>query len=224
MISPQAGEPVLRFELPEQASNLSVQESLRLRYLQLEDGFGIGSVRPANEPYEVTFAYEMPYEKGKLDLALPLPVDTMAAIIIAPESGVKVRGSQLQSSGSRDFQGVSYSTYTTDNLTAGEILQFTLSGHPKSQPNLVSTWEGKDSSSLIVGLGAFGVVLIVVGVYLWRQNRLHEPEWAKEGIHWDEDGYAGGSPEELMDAIIALDDLYQEGDIPERATRNAGPS
>ncbi|MBC8507411.1 MAG: c-type cytochrome [Anaerolineales bacterium] len=211
--------PVIEFELPEGAINLEVQESMQLRLLQTEDGFGVGSVRPSGEPYDITFAFEMPYDKKKADISLPVPLDAAAAIIIAPEDGVKLKSDQLQDGGSRDFQGIPYRTYNANNIKAGDSLTFTLSGTPKL-PTDTSASAGTDTTtSLMIGLGALGVVLIGTGIYLWQRNRIEDDDWdiVDADDLDDESRTVAETQEELMDAIIALDDLYKAGDLPEAA-------
>jgi len=209
---------VIEFELPEGAINLELQDSMQLRYLQTETGFGIGSIRPSAEPYEITFAFEMPYDKKKADLSLPIPLDTAAAIIIAPEDGVKLKGDQLQDGGSRDFQGVPYRTYNSDSLKAGEFLSFSLSGTPKLPSEMTSSAGTDSTTNLMIGLGAFGVVLIGTGIYLWRRNRTDD-EWNDVEVDGEDVPAAAETQADLMDAIIALDDLFQAGDLPEDAYR-----
>jgi mono/diheme cytochrome c family protein len=206
--------PVVVFELPEGASNLEVQESMQLRLLPAENLLGIGDVRPAAEAYDITFAYLMPYDKKKLDLALPLPLDTSAVIIIAPEDGVKLKGAQLQDGGSRDFQGVPYRTYNSASLEAGDALEFSLSGTPKLPAGMDTSASSNSTTNLIIGIGAFGLVLIAAGVYLLGRNR-QDDELMDEESAIESPGEE--SSEELMDTILALDDLYKSGDLPEAA-------
>jgi mono/diheme cytochrome c family protein len=213
-VTSEDDSPVVVFELPEGASNLEVQESMQLRLLPAGNLLGIGDVRPAAEAYDITFAYLMPYDKKKLDLVLPLPLDTSAAIIIAPEDGVKLKGAQLQDGGSRDFQGVPYRTYNSASLEAGDALEFSLSGTPKLPAGMDASVSSNTTTNLIIGIGAFGLVLIAAGVYLLGRNR-QDDELMDEESAIEPPGEE--SSDELMDAIIALDDLYKAGDLPEAA-------
>jgi len=214
-VVPAEGEDLaVVFELPPGAENLSVQNSMMLRYFDAENGFGIEAIRPSETPYEVTYAFTMPYDRKKLDVELPLPLDTMAAIVIAPQEGVKLKSDQLVNSGTRDLQGTPYATYTADNLKAGDTLRFTLSGAPKTGTDWIAGGEGS-GSNLAVGLGAFGLALIGVGVYLWRRSN------QREEVEFDEEEAleeaVADSADDLIDAILALDDLYKAGEIPEAA-------
>ncbi|MBU0510387.1 MAG: hypothetical protein KJ638_01635 [Chloroflexi bacterium] len=179
LVSPDGETPALVFELPEGAANFGVQESMKLRYLQTENGFGIGSVFPSEEPYEVVFAFEMPYENGKLDLAVPIPLDTTSASVIVPQDGVTVESDQLQDGEVRDFQGVAYQTYSSTDLSMGDTLRFSLSGSPtlpseQASPDYTDNTADAttDTTSLVIGLGTFGVTLIGAGLYLWFRSRL----------------------------------------------------
>ena len=219
VVASEEDNPVVEFMLPQDAFNLELQESMQLRYLQTENGFGVGSVRPSGEPYDITFAFEMPYEKKKADLSLPVPLDTMAAIIIAPEDGVKLKGDQLQDGGSRDFQGIPYRTYNSSSLQAGEALVFTVSGTPKLPTDTSSSAGTDTTTNLMIGLGSLGVVLLGTGIYLWQRSRQEDDDWEAVEAAGDHIAPATETSQDLMDAIIALDDRYQAGDLPEEAYR-----
>ena len=211
--------PLVEFQLPEGALNLEVQESMQLRLMPTETGFGVGSVRPSGEPYDITLAFEIPYDKKKTEISLPIPLDVAAAIIIAPEDGVKLKSDQLQDGGSRDFQGIPYRTYNASNFKAGEALTFTLSGTPNLPKDLSASAGMDTTTSLMIGLGALGVVLIGTGIFLWQRNRSDNGEWDDvDANELDAESPAVAETQgELMDAIIALDDLFKAGDLPEEA-------
>ncbi len=175
LVSPDDGAPVLVFEIPEGAANFGFRENMNLRYLQTQTGLGIGSVRPAAEPYEVTFAFEMPYLDKTLDMALPIPLDIASASVIAPQDGVKVESDQLQDIETRDFQGVAYQSYSSSTgLSRGDTLRFSLSGSPALPAEQVSSDDtdiaDTDKTGLIIGLTVFGVTLISAGIYLWSRK------------------------------------------------------
>ncbi|MEA3351366.1 MAG: hypothetical protein U9Q82_12140 [Chloroflexota bacterium] len=215
VVPSEEGGAVVFFELPEVAANLNVKENITLNYLQGENGFGVGIVRPSDQPYEITFAYDMPYEKEKLDLVLPIAIDTMFAIIITPADGVKVKGEQLQDAVGRDLQGVSYNTYATaDELGPGDNLEFSISGLPKMPVAADVSGETDANTDLLVGLGFLGIALIAVGVYIWSRNRGGDPVL---GVADRVPPPVDDTPDDLMDAIIALDDLYDDGDLPDDA-------
>jgi hypothetical protein len=70
-----------------------------------------------------------------------------------------------------------------------------------------------------------GLVLILAGVWISRRNRGFTPVSQDEMAHGEESVLEAGETETpadadaLMDDIIALDDLYQAGELPETAYR-----
>jgi hypothetical protein len=135
-------------------------------------------------------------------------------VAMLPDDGVKLASQQLISAGNRDVQGTSLQLYVGDNLDAHMPLQVTLSGKPMIGTGTVINGE------LIVGLVVFTLALGGGGYWFLRQQPsggrvrfafrktrrgaatvVKEPEQAQE------------TQESLLDAIVALDDLYREGKL-----------
>jgi mono/diheme cytochrome c family protein len=213
-----ANEPVLVFNLPEGAANLQRETGMEFQDVDLPNGFGLLTVYPSNEQYQVLYSFELPYEKNSVDIDLPIGLDTSAVIVMIPEGGPEVESDRLVDAGMRDIEGVSYSMYNGSNLSAGDSLNMAVSGKPKFQAvpgeNITS---GDTTTGLVIGLAAFGVVLVGAGAYLWMRNRAKN-----EDLEFSE-GMLGSDlpdqedPDDLMDAIITLDELFQAGEIPEEA-------
>jgi len=221
VVAAEEGGGVVSFPLPEGATNLQFQDgSLGDRYLETPDGFAdTQSVRPGTGDYQIIFAYNLPY-KRKLELSLPMSLPVDSAVVMLPEVGVKVKSDQLQAGGEKDVQGTTYLMYSGGGLSADNPLVMELSGRARgSSSNLLTGAENR--TSLLIGLGAFGLTLILVGVWLFRKNHsAGEDEEDEDGEDGDQEGDSGdipNDPDALMDAIIALDDLYKAGELPEEA-------
>jgi mono/diheme cytochrome c family protein len=217
IVPPEEGQPTLAFDLPEGATNLQFQDGvLGGRYVETEGGFGdTAPIRPGSGSYELLFGYELPYDR-KLDLSHPVPIPADAVVILSPENGVKIRGESLVDAGTRDVQGAQYRLYNGESLPAGGDLSLSVSGQP-SGGGSVSITPG-NSTNLIIGLTVFGVALVVAGVWLFLRSRKAEAEATEpEEEVVEETGSTSDNPDALMDAIIALDDLYQAGELPETA-------
>ena len=220
LVAAEEGGRTVNFTLPDGATNLEFQDGiLGERYLETSGGFSDTiAVRPGSGTYEILYAYEMPYER-KLDLVHPMAYPVEAVVILIPEDGVKVKSEMLSDDGTRDVQGVPYHLYNGGGLQAGDDLQLTLSGRPSGgDPSLFTG----SSTGLIIGLAVFGVALILAGVWLFSRTRKEEPEDEFDGDNLTEGAEPDLTTENadtLMDAIIALDDLYREGQIPEDAYR-----
>ena len=221
VVSPSEDGIVVTFPLPEGYTNLQFQDGeLGNRYVEVDQGFAdTMPVKPGVGEYQVSFAFQMPYNR-KLDFMQTMFLPTSAAVVMLPENSVKVDSSQLEESGTREINGITYRMYNGNSLLAGSMLEFTLSGKPiQASSPAVSTGT---MQNLAIGLGAFGVVLIVAGLWLFRQNRM------KVAKQRSTEGIAAGSTgaqldaltediDTLMDAIIALDDQYRAGNLPEEA-------
>lgn len=218
VIAPVKGDPTITFKLPEGATNLEFQDGeLGGRYVQTEGGFGdTAAIRPGSGSYQVLFAFEMPYNK-KLDLAQPLDMPTNAVVILVPAGNISVKGDNLQDGGVRPVQGVDYQTYNGSALNAGDILHLSVTGSPAGSSSALTVGS---KTNLLVGIGALGFVLIVSGLYLFLRNRnkqFTEDDLAEDAVLATPE--TTENAETVMDAILALDDLYRAGELPEDAYR-----
>lgn len=219
VVPQENGDPTVRFVLPEGAQNLEFQDGvLGGRYVQTEDGFGdTVAVRPGAGTYEILFAFEMPYDR-RLEMVQPMSLPVGAVVILVPEGGVNIRSEMLSDDGVRDVQGVQYRLYNGENVAAGEELRLILSGSPATGGGLSLVSGG--SNNLVIGLGVFGLALFVTGVWLFRRSRSAESEIDTDDVVEEDTApevIEIDSVDSLIDAIIALDDLYQEGSLPEDA-------
>jgi mono/diheme cytochrome c family protein len=213
LVPAEDAEAAVNFVIPTDARNLYVEDSMNMAYTKTSDGFGIVNIYPEETAYQTVFSYQIPYEDRKLNLSIPISMNANAVILMAPAKGLKVKSDQLEDAGSRDFEGISYNMYTGINLDTGDTLDLTLSGHSNTSAVLFASEDGSNTS-MVIGLAGLGVTLIVAGVILWYRNRVSEDE---EGEGDWEDDFLGESAEDVMDAIITLDDRYRTGGLPEGA-------
>ncbi len=215
VVASEPGQPVIEFSLPEGATNLQFEDSaLGSRYVETENGFGdTVPIRPGMGEFQILFSYEVPYDR-KLDLTRRMNMPVNAVVILMPADGIKVKGDTIHDAGTRDMQGIVYQMYNGDPIAGGQDLRVTLSGRPSGgQASLTSS----TTSDLVIGIAVFGVVLIGAGVWLYRRNAGEEEEYLEE--EGQEEAFVDSteSAESVMDAILTLDDLYQDGELPEEA-------
>jgi hypothetical protein len=212
IVASAPGEPVLKFTLPAGAANLQFQDGqLGGRYVKTDNGFAdTTSIQPGAGNYQLLFSYEMPYQR-KLDLVRPVTMNTQAVVVLAPEGSVKIKGEGLQDGGTRDVQGVPYHLYNGSSLQAGNEVRLTITGAPAGED---STSVSSQNTNLITGLGVLGLVLLLAGGWMYLRNRSSEAA-AKPAMQKEKP--LDETPENLMDAILALDDLYKDGKLPEDA-------
>ena len=221
IVAPTQDGTVVTFPLPQGYSNLQFQQGeLGIRYVEISQGFADKmTVNPGVGQYQVIFAFQLPYDH-KLNFVQPMFLPTSAVVVMAPDNGIKVDSAMLQDGGTRDYNGSTYRMYNGSSLIAGSSLEFTLSGNPKKSTTSIFT-QGT-LQNMAIGLGVFGLVLVLVGLWLFRRYQ------RKLALHRSLEGTdmaaspieVFATPEDegtLMDAIIALDDQYHAGNLPEEA-------
>ena len=126
---------------------------------------------------------------------------------------------QLTDEGAQNIQNFNFQVYTAQNIAAGQTVNFSVSGEPKqaSSSTSTSTTEPAAATSntrqnLLIGGGLLGLALIVAGGWLfWRDRNRTETDEEEE----DEREFE--TSEDVLDAIVALDDLHRAGKISDEA-------
>ncbi len=207
-------QPALKFDLPQGAQNLSFEDGSLGdgRYVKTDTGFGDLATIFSKEQVQVLFGYEMPYSGGKQAISIPVTLPVEQVVVMVPSGGITVESGQLNSAGTRDVQGTSIQLFTSGSLASGAKLDLSLSGEPQGS---AAAGNG-GTNELVIGLGAFGLVLVAAGVWLYSRRRTETEEIETEGEELPA-GEEETTAELLLDAIVALDDLYQAGELPEAA-------
>lgn len=221
-LTPNGDQPSLTFKVPEGATNLRFDDQGMGggQLVEVPGGAGdMSPVRPGQGSHQALFGFEMPFNR-KLEIAQPVSLPIGAIVILVPQSAIQVKGEQIQDVGTRDVQGVNYRMYNGGNLAAGDVLKLTVTGAPQDNTATLPTGS---RNSLLIGLGALGIVLIFGGLWLYRRNA---EKLAVDGAPAGADislanpagkNHPGDNAEAIMDAILTLDDLYKSGEIPEEA-------
>ncbi len=163
------------------------------------------AVPPNDKPYSIIAFFNLPYNQ-KLQVDQPMVIDTSSILLLVPD-GMKVEGKQLASRGLQAIQSNNYQEFSTTSFKAGETLSFSVSGQAKASSSV-----GIDAhQGILVGAGILGIVFIIGGVLLYLRDRRREAAGPPES-EFD-------SADEVMDAMLALDDLHRAGKISEDAYR-----
>jgi hypothetical protein len=203
------GVPVISFPLPEGASSLEFQDGkLGERFILTDTGFGDTQGIPPGSGTQILFAYDLPY-KTDLHMLLKVPLLVESSNIMLPSQGVTIKSNQLQDMGIKQIQGTDWRIYASDMILTGTELDILLSGKPK----LAETAETEQSMNLTIGFIALGLALVITSVLGLRWKAFRKSVSPAEiAPTLDGAGLDAG-----LDAIIALDDLYQAGQIPRSA-------
>ncbi len=161
------------------------------------------AVAPSDKSYSIIAFFNLPYAQ-KLEISQPMVIDAPSILLLVPD-GMNVSGPQLASKGLQVIQNNNYQEFSAGSLKAEGTLSFSVTGHPKA-----SSATGIDvRQGLLIGGGALGLGLIIGGVFLYLRDRRREPAIPDEA-EFD-------SADEVMDAILALDDLHSAGKISDPA-------
>lgn len=167
---------------------------------------------PNEQPYGL-IVFSTMEKADQVQVTHPFVLPVASLTVFLPE-GVSAEGSQLTDHGVQTIERLNFQMYAAGDLPAGNTLRFTLSGIPKEPSTLpsTSTSESEPNRSILFGAGALGLALILAGAWIYIRDR----QSIEENNHKDEIGEFE-SPVEVMDAIIALDDLHQAKRISNEA-------
>ena len=200
--------PFLKF--PNGATGLgyeAVQDSAP--FISMDDGFAMA---PREQPYGI-LAYSTVQKQPETTVTQEFSLPVALVRIYVPD-GMKVTGEALTAEDTQDIQGTLYRSYKAANFEAGEGLTFEISGTPSGiEAGAATTSSG--NSMILFTAGGLGILLIGAGVWMYLRDRRHTHEELQEEDDEDEAEFA--SSEEVLDAIIALDDLYRAKKISDEA-------
>ncbi len=154
-----------------------------------------------DKQYGIVATFSLPYQ-ASLDLVQPFSIPVSSETVIVPV-GVQVHSAQLTDAGVQNFQGTDYHLYQGGVLATGSSLALTLSGLPGGSSGSTVT----QRTAVLIGVGGAGLLLIAVGIFLFRRGR-RRLAVVPAGVETPE-----ADRDAIMDAIIALDDQYKAGVI-----------
>jgi len=216
------GEATIPFGLPKQATRLQFQSGfLGERYIKTDNGFAdTFPVPPGKGQYQIMYAFEMPFQE-KVDFSQPTFLPIQSVIIMSPINNryhsVKIKGDFLKDSQIRQVEGVMYQTYQSPPIEANNKLQMTILEEqsfrlPQFLTNVLP------DVRVVVGLAFFGLALILAGVWIfWHEHTRQKAAQPDINKFSGKDVERFDNAEVIMDAIIALDDIYKAGELPEEA-------
>jgi mono/diheme cytochrome c family protein len=171
-----------------------------------DNGF---AMPPSEKTYGLILFFNLAYTNS-VSINQPIALSIPSALVLVPE-GIKLKSDQLDDQGPQNFQGSNFEQFNSAALQPGDSLEFSLSGQPSTAGASAATVDNKQT--LLIGAGVLGLVLVLAGVWMFLRDRDKREEEDLEAVEEDEFENA----EEVMDAIIALDDLHRAQKIPDEA-------
>ena len=208
VVSPNEKNELPFAKLPEGSSGFGyepMQDGERL--LPTQNGF---EVPPSEGSYGlITFA-SVPRAK-EFGFSQEFVLPALSVTVFVPE-GVTIKGVQAKDLGVQALQNFNFHIYQLDGVGAGEKVELTVSGTPRDTTGSTPA-QATSNQNLLIAAGALGVALILAGAWMYLRDRGRAEEAGDEQDEEDE----FESAEDVMDAIIALDDLHRDRKISDAA-------
>jgi hypothetical protein len=168
-------------------------------FMPTDNGFALP---PSENAYQlIAFASLTRADEIDFSQTFSLPV---SSITIFTPVGVKLENERLTDLGVQTIQNFTYQVYQATAVASGDRLDFVISGNPED-----ATTPARSNTGLLIGSAALGIALILAGLWMYRRDKLMPVEESPE------DEFE--SAEDVMDAIVALDDLHGRKKISDKA-------
>lgn len=191
---------------PEGALNFTLRPNTSSAPFLPADG-GIALPPLATGQYGIIASFSLPYDRRlEFSQQIMLPVTSVS---LFAEEGTRVESALLADAGTQQFENMVYQLYQGTGLPVG-ALTFTAAAPPGTQPAGLS-----QNTPLIIGVGALGLVFIVLGIVLFLRDRarLRQEAAQDKAADEDEEDSFGNDPDTITDAIILLDEKFRRGEM-----------
>jgi hypothetical protein len=207
VVAGDPGRPVLTFPLPEGASDIQFENgAFGQRYIETEDGFGdTVSIPPGPGVYQVLVYYRLPFRGSKLDYSQTMNYPVSAVVAMTPAGLLKIKGNFFQDLGMQSLPNGDVQVYSGDEIAKGDNLEFRITGIKASAVEKPFT-DILDLNPYFIVVGILGFGLVLAGIVLLIRNQ-KPGSVDKEAVIRDDE------KNQILDSIIALEDLYNEGEI-----------
>jgi hypothetical protein len=134
--------------------------------------------------------------------------------IFVPE-GITIKSDKSTDLGVQAIQNFNFQIYELGSVAAGEKLALDVAGTTKEPGNTSASASAETTSNqnLLIGASALGITLILAGGWMYLRDRNRTEAGTKEEEEADE----FESSDDVIDAIIALDDLHRAKKISDEA-------
>ncbi len=174
-----------------------------------------GFAMPPNEKAYGLLAFSSVPRQKETTITQEFVLPVTSVRIFVPD-GMELKGDNITTDSSQDISGTVYQSYATKDIKAGGKLTLKLTGTPKvTDTTNTNTTAVSKNNTVLIGAGGVGIVLVLAGVWLYWRDRKRGLAIDEEDVDDEEEEFE--SSEEVMDAIIALDDLHRAKKISEDA-------
>lgn len=174
----------------------------------IDNGF---AVPPSEGSYGLVFFASLPKEK-EFEFSQEFALPAASVSVYVPE-GISIQSDKSKNLGVQAIQDFKFQIYDIGSVASGETLNLSISGTPKESSTTSTPVEQTSNQNLLIGAGALGMALILAGGWMYLRDRNRE----EESTGAQEEGNEFETSEDVIDAIIALDDLHRAKKISDGA-------
>jgi mono/diheme cytochrome c family protein len=177
-------------------------------FMNTDKGIGIP---PSDKSYGLIAFTNIP-KTEKYDIAQPFVLPVQSLTVFLPE-GTKAESATLTDEGLQTIQNFKFQVYTAVNVPAGATIKFSVSGTPSEDTSSATTPEIKtnNNKNILLGVGVLGLAFIAAGAWLYLRDR------NRGDVEEEESPNEFKTSDDVLDAIVALDDLHRAKKISDEA-------
>ena len=194
-----SGLNLLRFSLPENFENLSVDSDLPPgNVMQIPTGFALSNPVPPGQ-HQILYSYSMPRNTTSINYTIRLPFGAKKFKLLAPEK-TDINKNEILTNELTEVDEKIYEVLSGNNIKNGEIINIQINkiATPTFYDKFLS-FTKKNSISVLIGTSSATILLILIFLSIYRNTQ-------RNYKHEDEEN-------ELIEKILKLDERFKNKQI-----------
>ena len=194
-----SGLNLLRFSLPENYENLSVDSDLPPgNVMQIPTGFALSNPVPPGQ-HQILYSYSMPRNTTSINYTIRLPFGAKKFKLLAPEK-TDINKNEILTNELTEVDEKIYEVLSGNNIKNGEIINIQINkiATPTFYDKFLS-FTKKNSISVLIGTSSATILLILIFLSIYRNTQ-------RNYKHEDEEN-------ELIEKILKLDERFKNKQI-----------
>ena len=196
-----SGLNLLRFSLPENFENLSVDSDLPPgNVMQIPTGFALSNPVPPGQ-HQILYSYSMPRNTSSINYTIRLPFGAKKFKLSAPEK-TDINKNEILTNELTEVDEKIYEVLSGNNLKNGDVINIQINkiATPSFYDKFLS-FVNKNSLSVVIGTSSATILLILIFLSIYRNAEVNNKDKGEE--------------DELIEKILKLDKRFKNKQIEE---------
>ncbi|MBM01446.1 MAG: hypothetical protein CL762_01815 [Chloroflexi bacterium] len=196
-----SGLNLLRFSLPENFENLSVDSDLPPgNVMQIPTGFALSNPVPPGQ-HQILYSYSMPRNTSSINYTIRLPFGAKKFKLLAPEK-TDINKNEILTNELTEVDEKIYEVLSGNNLKNGDVINIQINkiATPSFYDKFLS-FVNKNSLSVVIGTSSATILLILIFLSIYRNAEVNNKDKGEE--------------DELIEKILKLDKRFKNKQIEE---------